>query len=92
MNAHHEPRFTIELVAIRCRVSRQTILRLESEGIVARSINGDWFSERDIERIEIARRLMNDLGLNLNATSVVMHLRDQVVTLQRELGERARRT
>jgi MerR family transcriptional regulator/heat shock protein HspR len=37
--------------------------------------------------VQRIRRLVDDLGINLAGAAAVMHLRQQVIALQRELNE-----
>ena len=43
------------------------------------------YSEADIERVLRIRRLVDDLGVNLAGAAAVLHLRQQVIALQREM-------
>ena len=45
------------------------------------------YSEADIEHVQRIRRLVDDLGINLAGAAAVMHLRQQVIALQRELDD-----
>jgi MerR family transcriptional regulator/heat shock protein HspR len=82
-----EPRYAISVVAARCGVQQRTLHRYEEWGILepARSGQGRLYSEADIERIMRVRRLVDDLGMNLAGAAAVLHLRQQVIALQREL-------
>ena len=82
-----EPRYAISVVAEKCGVHRRTLLRYEEWGLLepARSGRGRLYSDADVERVMRIRRLVNDLGVNLAGAAAVLHLRRQVVTLQREM-------
>jgi MerR family transcriptional regulator/heat shock protein HspR len=62
-------------------------LRYEEWGLLEpeRSGRGRLYSDADIERVKRIRRLVNDLGVNLAGAAAVMHLRRQVIALQREM-------
>jgi DNA-binding transcriptional MerR regulator len=81
------PRYAISVVAARCGVRTGTLKRYEEWGLVepARSGNRRLYSDADIERVQRARRLMDDLGINVAGAAAVLHLRQQVITLQREM-------
>ena len=83
----NEPRYAISVVASRCGVHRRTLHRYEEWGLLepTRSGRGRLYSEADIERILRVRRLVEDLGLNLAGAAAVLHMRRQVIALQREL-------
>ena len=83
----HEPRYAISVVAARCGVHRATLKRYEEWGLVepTRSGRRRLYSEADIERVQRIRRLVDDLGVNLAGAAAVLHLRQQVIALQREM-------
>jgi MerR family transcriptional regulator/heat shock protein HspR len=82
-----EPRYAISVVAARCGVHRATLKRYEEWGLIepTRSGHRRLYSEADIERVRRIRRLVDDLGVNLAGAAAVLHLRQQVITLQREM-------
>jgi MerR family transcriptional regulator/heat shock protein HspR len=82
-----EPRYAISVVASRCGVHTRTLHRYEEWGLLepTRSGRGRLYSEADIDRIMRVRRLVDDLGLNLAGAAAVLHMRQQVISLQREL-------
>ena len=82
-----EPRYAISVVAARCGVRKGTLRRYEEWGLLepARSGRQRLYSEADIDHVLRIRRLVEDLGLNLAGAAAVLHLRQQVIALQREL-------
>jgi MerR family transcriptional regulator/heat shock protein HspR len=82
-----EPRYAISVVAARCGVQTGTLRRYEEWGLVepARAGRQRLYSEADVEQVKRIRRLMDDLGINLAGAAAVMHLRQQVISLQREM-------
>jgi MerR family transcriptional regulator, heat shock protein HspR len=83
----HEPRYAISVVAARCGVRKGTLRRYEEWGLLepVRSGRQRLYSEADIEHVLRIRRLVEDLGVNLAGAAAVLHLRQQVISLQREL-------
>lgn len=83
----HEPRYAISVVAARCGVRTATLRRYEEWGLVepARSGRQRLYSEADIDRVKRIRRLVDDLGVNLAGAAAVLHLRHQLISLQREM-------
>jgi MerR family transcriptional regulator, heat shock protein HspR len=79
--ARDEPRYAISVVAARCGVHKGTLRRYEEWGLL------ELYSEEDIEHVQRIRRLVDDLGINLAGAAAVMHLRQQVIALQRELDD-----
>lgn len=87
--ANEEPRYAISVVAARCGVRKGTLRRYEEWGLLepVRSGRRRLYSEADIEHVQRIRRLVDDLGINLAGAAAVMHLRQQVIALQRELDD-----
>jgi MerR family transcriptional regulator, heat shock protein HspR len=87
--ARDEPRYAISIVAARCGVQKGTLRRYEEWGLLepVRAGRRRLYSEADIEHVQRIRRLVDDLGINLAGAAAVMHLRQQVIALQRELDE-----
>ncbi|MCC7022332.1 MAG: MerR family transcriptional regulator [Thermomicrobiales bacterium] len=94
--ANDEPKHGISEVAARSGVRVSTLRRYEEWGLVepARAGGRRLYSEADIDRILRVRRLVEDLGINLAGAAAVLHLRQQVIALQREVeslrGQRGR--
>ena len=88
-DAKDEPRYAISVVAARCGVRKGTLRRYEEWGLLepVRAGQRRLYSESDIEHVQRIRRLVDDLGINLAGAAAVMHLRQQVIALQRELDE-----
>ncbi len=83
-----EPRYAIAAVAARSGVRVQTVRHYQRYGLIepATVETGlPLFSDADIERVRRVRRLVDDLGVNLAGAAAILHLRDQLVALQREL-------
>jgi MerR family transcriptional regulator/heat shock protein HspR len=82
-----EPRYAISVVAARCGVRKGTLRRYEEWGLLepARTGRQRLYSEADIDHVLRIRRLVDDLGVNLAGAAAVLHLRQQVISLQREL-------
>jgi MerR family transcriptional regulator, heat shock protein HspR len=82
-----EPQYAISVVAARSGVGRSMLLRYEEWGLIepARTGRQRLYSEADIEQAMRVRRLMDELGINLAGAAAVLHLRQQVISLQREM-------
>jgi len=87
--ARDDPRYAISVVAARCGVHKGTLRRYEEWGLLepVRAGRRRLYSEADIEHVQRIRRLVDDLGINLAGAAAVMHLRQQVIALQRELDD-----
>ena len=88
-DARDEPRYAISVVAARCGVHKGTLRRYEEWGLLepVRAGQRRLYSESDVEHVQRVRRLVDDLGINLAGAAAVMHLRQQVIALRRELDE-----
>lgn len=84
-----QPQYAMSMVAARSGLGRTTLLRYEEWGVVspARSGRDRLYSEADLDRLMRAQRLMNDLGVNVAGAAAVLHLREQIIALQRELTD-----
>jgi MerR family transcriptional regulator/heat shock protein HspR len=82
-----EPRYAISVVATRCGIHQGTLKRYEEWGLLAPARSGRrrLYSDADIDRVLRIRRLVEDLGVNLAGAAAVLHLRQQVIALQREI-------
>jgi MerR family transcriptional regulator, heat shock protein HspR len=80
--------FTIGVAAELVNVHQQTLRHYERLGLIepARG-KGEirYFSPGDIERILQIRRLIEELGVNLAGVEVILHMREQMESLQREM-------
>jgi MerR family transcriptional regulator/heat shock protein HspR len=80
--------FMISVVARRFEVHPQTLRLYEREGLVKPSRtqgNTRLYSDEDLERLSFILNLTRDLGVNLAGVEIVMHLRDKIETMQREM-------
>jgi MerR family transcriptional regulator/heat shock protein HspR len=84
---NEEPRYAISVVAARVGIHVATVRRYEEWGLVepARTGSRRLYSEADIERVRRIRRLIDELGVNLAGAGAILHLRQQVIALQREM-------
>jgi MerR family transcriptional regulator, heat shock protein HspR len=102
MNSHalttgrgpQERRYTVEVLATLTGVGTSTIRRYERFGLVEPSRIGggpSWYSDRDLERIKQIQRLSTDLGLDLAAVEVVLHMRERMLAMHEEIVALRRR-
>jgi MerR family transcriptional regulator/heat shock protein HspR len=82
-----EPQHATSVVAARCGVRVSTLRRYEEWGLVepVRTGKQKLYSEADIDQVLRVRRLVDELGVNLAGAAAVLHLRQQVIALQREM-------
>lgn len=82
-------RYTIEVVAALCGVRIGTLRHYERLGLVQPKRNTGshrWYTDADVERVRQIQRLTNDLGVNLAAVEVILHMRERMLELHRELA------
>lgn len=80
--------YTIGIAAELCGMHEQSLRMYERRGLIAprRSAgNIRRFSEEDVEQIRFIKRLVDNLGVNLAGVEVIMHMRQQLFEMQREL-------
>jgi MerR family transcriptional regulator, heat shock protein HspR len=82
--------YTIKIAAELCGMHEQSLRMYERRGLIAprRSAgNIRRFSDDDVEQVRFIKRLVDDLGVNLAGVEVILHMRQQLLDVQRELSE-----
>jgi MerR family transcriptional regulator/heat shock protein HspR len=75
-----------------CGVDEAFVKRLERESVV-RAINRQnrkLYPIDQVDRIRVARLLIKEMGVNLEGAEVVLHMREQMIAMQRQLKELVR--
>mgnify|MGYP003739213403 CR=1 FL=1 len=83
-----EPCFVISVVAQQLEVHPQTLRYYERAGLVQPSRsrgNIRLYSQRDIERLRLIQRLMDDLGVNLAGVEVILNMTERIRELESEV-------
>ena len=85
-----DSRFTLEELSIACSVRTEYIIELVDEGIVeplqGRGEQQYWtFSGRSLLRARKARRLQQDLGVNLAGAALVLDMMEEIEQLRQRL-------
>src|SRR3712207_6218290 len=91
--ASEQPKYTISVVAEIVGLHEQSLRMYEKRGLICpqRSEgNIRLFSDEDVERVRVIKRLVDDLGVNLAGAEVILHMREQMEAMHEEL-ERLRR-
>lgn len=68
-------------------VHPQTLRMYEREGLIkpSRSAKGTrYYTEEDIERLELILNLTRDLGVNLAGVEIILNMREKMNRMQRE--------
>jgi MerR family transcriptional regulator/heat shock protein HspR len=90
INVNDEPRYVISIAARMVGVQVHTLRYYEKIGVVEPSRsqgNIRLYSEKDIAVLRRVKNLMDDLGINLAAVEVILHMSKRIVELQSEVKQ-----
>ena len=81
-----------EVVEI-CGVDETFVRRLERENVIRSIIRRKHklYPLDQVDRIRVARLLIEEMGVNIEGAEVVLHMREQMITMQRQVEELVRR-
>ena len=85
-----QPQYIISVAASIAKCHPQTLRHYERIGLVTPQRtrgNVRLYTRADIEQLQRIQRMMEDLGVNLAAVEVILHMRDQILQLRAELEE-----
>jgi MerR family transcriptional regulator/heat shock protein HspR len=86
--SEYTPKYTISVVAQMVGMHEQSLRMYERKGLI-RPQRSDGnirlFSDADVERVRCIKRLVDDLGVNLAGAEVILHMREQMDLLRREV-------
>lgn len=80
-------KYTISVVAEQYDVHPQTLRLYEREGLIkpSRSAKGTrYYTEEDVQRLELILNLTRDLGVNLAGVEIILNMREKMNRMQRE--------
>ena len=83
-----EKGYTISTVSETYGLHPQTLRLYERQGLIRPSRskgNTRYYSERDMQRLELILTLTRDLGVNLAGVEVILNMRDKMDAMQREM-------
>jgi MerR family transcriptional regulator/heat shock protein HspR len=77
-----------EVVRI-CGVDEDFILRLEREQLVEPVVRQKEkvYPPEQVDRVRVAHLLMEEMGVNLEGAEVALHMREQMIAMQRQFNE-----
>jgi len=84
----NEPCYVISIAAQLVEVHPQTLRYYERAGLVRPSRsrgNIRLYSPRDIERLRLIQRLMDDLGVNLAGVEVILNMTERIRELEEDV-------
>jgi MerR family transcriptional regulator/heat shock protein HspR len=72
-----------------CGVNRRFVTRLERERIIAPILqrNEKFYPLDQVDRVRVARLLIEEMGVNLEGAEVALHMREQMIAMQRQFNE-----
>jgi MerR family transcriptional regulator/heat shock protein HspR len=82
-----QPVYTIRIAAQLVGVHQQTLRTYEREGLLAPARSSGrqrLYSQADIDRLLMIRRLIDELGVNIAGADIILRLRTQIDDLQTE--------
>ena len=81
--------FRITEVVEICGVDRAFVARLENEQVIEPVVRSKakYYSREQVDRVRIARLLMHEMGVNLEGAEVALHMREQMIAMQRQFKE-----
>lgn len=75
----------IEVIEV-CGVDEEFVLKLEQERLIepVNRRRQKLYPLEQVERVRVAHTLIADLGVNLEGAEVILHMREQMIAMQRE--------
>jgi MerR family transcriptional regulator/heat shock protein HspR len=90
MVAREQRLFMISVVSEMLGIHPQTLRIYEREGFIKPKRSGGntrLYSEEDVERLEMIRRLTRELGVNLAGVEVILSMRDKMERMKHDMEE-----
>ena len=78
----------IEVIKI-CSVDEEFILRLERENIIRPIVRRrqKLYPLDQVDRVRVARLLIEEMGVNLEGAEVALHMREQMIAMQHQFDK-----
>jgi MerR family transcriptional regulator/heat shock protein HspR len=72
-----------------CNVNSKFITRLERENLISPIVRRSRkvYPLDQVDRVRVARLLMEEMGVNLEGAEVALHMREQMIAMQRQFNE-----
>jgi MerR family transcriptional regulator, heat shock protein HspR len=72
-----------------CRVDAEFVHHLERERIIEPTLRhkAKLYSPDQVDRVRVARLLIEEMGVNLEGAEVALHMREQMIAMQRQFNE-----
>lgn len=81
--------YTISVVSETYDIHAQTLRLYEREGLLTPSRsegNTRFYTDQDLERLELILKLTRDLGVNLAGVGIILNMREKMDEMQREFN------
>jgi len=72
-----------------CGVDEDFVIRLEKEKVIYPIIRRrrKLYPLDQVDRVRVARLLIEEMGVNLEGAEVALHMREQMIAMQRQFNE-----
>jgi MerR family transcriptional regulator/heat shock protein HspR len=72
-----------------CGVDRKFVVRLEQEKVIYPVVRRrqKLYPMDQVDRVRVAHLLIEDMGVNLEGAEVALHMREQMIAMQRQFNE-----
>ncbi len=72
-----------------CNVDAKFVTRLERENVISPILRRSQkvYPLDQVNRVRVARLLMEEMGVNLEGAEVALHMREQMIAMQRQFNE-----
>lgn len=72
-----------------CDVDAKFVTRLEREKVISSIVRRSRkvYPLDQVDRVRVARLLMEEMGVNLEGAEVALHMREQMIAMQRQFNE-----
>ena len=76
-----------------CGVDEAFVIRLEQEQVIYPIIRQKQklYPLEQVDRVRVARLLIEEMGVNFEGAEVALHMREQMIAMQRQFNELLRR-
>ena len=85
------PRKYLQITEVKkiCGVKASFVARLEREKVIYPIIrrSGKLYPLDQVDRVRVARLLIEEMGVNLEGAEVALHMREQMIAMQRQFNE-----
>ena len=72
-----------------CGVDAKFVMRLEREKVIYPIVRRSrkLYPLDQVDRVRVARLLIDDMGVNLEGAEVALHMREQMIAMQRQFNQ-----